>query len=126
MGALCLGAEVFDWRRFPNTRSFMAFIALTCSEDSTGLSELRGAITHAGNSHIRGQLCEAAWSYQHRLALGSTIARRQDGVHPGHRRPIVDGADPAMPTIRCPCGPQEREVGRGHRRRPRARRFPVG
>ena len=82
MGALCLGAEVFDWRRFPSARSFMSFTGLTCSENSTGLSEHRGAITRAGNSHIRGQLCEAAWAYQHRPALGATIRARQDGAHP--------------------------------------------
>jgi transposase len=82
MGALCLGAEVFDWRRFPTARTFMGFTGLTCSENSTGLSERRGAITRAGNSHIRGQLCEAAWSYQHRPALGSTIRGRQDGASP--------------------------------------------
>jgi transposase len=82
MGALCLGAEVFDWRRFPRARAFMSFTGLTCSEDSTGLSEHRGAITRAGNCHIRGQLCEAAWSYQHRAALGATIRGRQDGATP--------------------------------------------
>lgn len=82
MGALCLGAEVFDWHRFPTARSFMSFTGLTCSENSTGQSERRGAITRAGNSHIRGQLCEAAWAYQHRPALGATIRQRQDGVGP--------------------------------------------
>jgi transposase len=69
MGALCLGAEVFDWQRFPTARTFMGFTGLTCSENSTGLTQRRGVITRAGNSHIRGQLCEAAWSYQHRPAL---------------------------------------------------------
>ena len=82
MGALCLGAEVFDWQRFPTARTFMSFTGLTCSENSTGLSERRGAITKAGNSHIRGQLTEAAWAYQHRPALGATIQSRQDGAHP--------------------------------------------
>ena len=82
MGALCLGAEVFAWRRFPSARSFMGFTGLTCSENSTGLSEHRGAITRAGNSHIRAQLCEAAWSYQHRAALGPTIRGRQEAANP--------------------------------------------
>jgi transposase len=82
MGALCLGAEVFDWRRFPSARSFMGFTGLTCSENSSGLSEHRGAITRAGNSHIRGQLCEVAWTYQHRPSLGPTIRERQAGARP--------------------------------------------
>ena len=82
MGGLCLGAEVFDWRRFPGARAFMSFTGLTCSENSTGLSEHRGAITRAGNAHIRGQLCEAAWTYQHHPAIGTTIKARQAGVTP--------------------------------------------
>ena len=82
MGGLCLGAEVFDWRRFPTARAFMSFTGLTCSENSTGLTERRGAITRAGNSHIRAQLCEAAWSYQHHPGLGPTLRQRQAGAGP--------------------------------------------
>jgi transposase len=82
MGGLCLTAEVFDWRRFPAARSFMCFTGLVPSEDSTGLSEHRGNITHAGNRHIRAQLVEAAWAYQHRPHVGVTIAARHDGLPP--------------------------------------------
>jgi transposase len=82
IGALCLGAEVFDWRRFPTARASMGFTGLTCSENSTGLTERRGAITRAANSHIRGQLREAAWSDQHRPTLGPTIRQRHDGASP--------------------------------------------
>ena len=35
-----------------------------------------------GGAHIRGQLCEAAWSYEHRPAMGTTIKARQGGVSP--------------------------------------------
>jgi transposase len=49
MGGLCMAAEVFDWRRFPAARSFMSFTGLVPSENSTGLREHRGNITHAGN-----------------------------------------------------------------------------
>jgi transposase len=82
LGGLCLAAEVFDWRRFPRARPFMSFTGLTCSENSTGLSQHRGAITRAGNSHIRAQLCEAAWAYNHRPSLGPAIHARHDGVSP--------------------------------------------
>jgi transposase len=82
MGGLCLAAEVFDWRRFPRARPFMAFTGLTASEDSTGQSVHRGRITRAGNAHLRGQLCEAAWSYQHRPLVGLGIRGRQDGLSP--------------------------------------------
>ena len=80
MGGLCLGAEVFDWARFPKARSFMNFTGLTCSEHSSGLSTHRGWITRAGNSHVRGQLTEAAWSYNHVANVGHGLRERQDGV----------------------------------------------
>lgn len=82
MGGLCLAAEVFDWRRFPQARPFMAFTGLVPSEHSTGLSAHRGDITRAGNRHLRAQLVEAAWSYQHRPQVGATIAARHRGVEP--------------------------------------------
>lgn len=82
MGALCLGAEVFDWARFPRARQFMSFTGLTASEHSSGLSEHRGWITRAGNSHLRGQLCEAAWSYNHQAHIGPGLAARHEGVAP--------------------------------------------
>jgi transposase len=82
LGGLCLAAEVFDWRRFPRARPFMSFTGLIPSENSTGNTQLRGHITRAGNAHLRGQLCEAAWSYQHRPSVGAGIRQRQTGVSP--------------------------------------------
>ena len=55
IGALCLAAEVFDWRRFPKARPFMSFTGLVPGESSTGQTQRRGSITRSGNSHLRGQ-----------------------------------------------------------------------
>jgi transposase len=82
IGALCLAAEVFDWRRFPRARPFMSFTGLVPGENSTGLTQRRGSITRAGNAHLRGQLCEAAWAYQHSPNIGVGIKERQQGVPP--------------------------------------------
>jgi transposase len=82
IGALCLAAEVFDWRRFPRARAFMSFTGLVPSENSTGKAQHRGHITRAGNAHRRGQLCEAAWSYQHHPSVGAGIRQRQAGAPP--------------------------------------------
>ncbi len=82
IGGLCLAAEVFDWRRFPRARSFMSFTGLVPSEHSSGHSEHRGYITRAGNAHLRGQLCEAAWAYQHSPNVGPSLRLRQQGVAP--------------------------------------------
>jgi transposase len=82
LGALTLAAEVADWRRFATAHQFMGFCGLVPSEYSSGASVHRGRLTKAGNAHLRAQLVEAAWAYQHRPAVGVQIARRQQGLPP--------------------------------------------
>lgn len=82
LGALTIASEVGDWRRFPSARTFMGFTGLVPSEYSTGESVRRGHITKAGNAHLRTQLIESAWAYQHGPNLGAVIRRRQDGLDP--------------------------------------------
>lgn len=82
LGALCLQAEVCDWRRFSRASALMGFVGLVPSEYSSGASTHRGHITKAGNTHLRHQLVEAAWSYQHRPNVGPRIAKRHDGLPP--------------------------------------------
>jgi transposase len=66
LGALHLAAEVGDWRRFARASAFMGFCGLVPSEYSSGQVTHRGHITKAGNLHLRTQLVESAWAYQHR------------------------------------------------------------
>ena len=82
MGALGLQAEVCDWRRFGRAASLMGFVGLVPTEYSSGGSTHRGHLTKAGNAHVRAQLIEGAWQYQHRPYVGSVIAKRQEGVGP--------------------------------------------
>lgn len=82
LGGLTLAAEVGDWRRFPTAPMFMAFTGLVPTESSSGERTSRGGITHAGNTHLRTQLVESAWSYKARPAVGATITKRQHGLHP--------------------------------------------
>lgn len=81
-GALTIASEVGDWRRFPTARTFMGFTGLVPSEYSSGEAVRRGHITKAGNTHLRTQLIESAWSYQHRPNLGMTMRRRQQHLDP--------------------------------------------
>lgn len=60
----------------------MGFVGLVPSEYSSGGSTRRGHITKAGNAHLRTQLVESAWAYQHRPYVGSEIARRHEGLAP--------------------------------------------
>jgi transposase len=82
LGALHLAAEVGDWRRFARASAFMGFCGLVPSEYSSGLVTRRGHITKAGNLHLRTQLVESAWAYQHRPSVGAQLARRQQGLDP--------------------------------------------
>lgn len=78
LGALTLTAEVCDWRRFARATALMGFCGLVPSEYSSGERTKRGRITKSGNVHLRTQLVESAWAYQHRPAVGSTIKKRQE------------------------------------------------
>jgi len=70
LGALALASEVGDWRRFPGAAAFTGFCGLVPSEYSSGGSTRRGHVTKCGNEHLRTQLVESAWAYQHRPAVG--------------------------------------------------------
>jgi transposase len=82
LAALTIAGEVGDWRRFPAARAFMGFTGLVPSEYSSGHSVHRGHITKAGNAHLRTQLVESAWCYQHRPTVGVTLRRRQQQAGP--------------------------------------------
>jgi len=82
LGALTLSAEVCDWRRFGRATSLMGFCGLVPSEYSSGERKSRGRITKSGNLHLRTQLVESAWAYQHRPAVGATIKKRQERCGP--------------------------------------------
>jgi len=82
LGGLTLATEVCDWRRFPTAEMFMGFTGLIPSEASSGDRTHRGGITHAGNTHLRTQLVEAAWAYKSQPNVGPTMKRRHDGLDP--------------------------------------------
>ncbi len=82
MGALSLAAEVCDWRRFGRASAFMGFTGLVPSEYSSGGKTSRGRITKSGNLHLRTQLVESAWAYQHGPSVGVELRRRQECLPP--------------------------------------------
>ena len=82
LGGLTLASEVCDWARFPTAGMFMGFTGLVPSEHSSGERTSRGGITHAGNTHLRTQLVEAAWAYRSRAQVGAILRRRQEGLDP--------------------------------------------
>jgi transposase len=98
LGALTLAAEVGDWRRFAQASQFMGFCGLVPSEYSSGQRTAGGQLTKAGNAHLRAQLVESAWSYQHRPGVGTQIASRSRAWTPEWSR----GRGP--PSCACAAG----------------------
>lgn len=73
-------AELGDLRRFPSATKLMGYLGLAPSERSSGPRTVRGAITKAGNPHVRWKLVEAAWSGRHRPAMSVLLERRSKGL----------------------------------------------
>jgi transposase len=76
--AFALTVELGDWHRF-RPASLGPFLGLTPSENSSGKRRRQGAITKAGNSHVRRLLIEAAWHHRPPSRRSVTLERRRDG-----------------------------------------------
>lgn len=89
--AVCLVAELHDFRRFRSPRQLAAYVGLVPSENSSGERERRGPITKSGNRHVRRLLIEAAWHHRHRPALSAPLRARREG-QPARVLAIADRA----------------------------------
>jgi len=78
--AATLVAELGDLRRFAKPTKLMSYLGLTPSEYSSGSHTQRGAITKAGNSHVRRALIEAAWSARLTPKVSTHLKRRSSGL----------------------------------------------
>jgi transposase len=70
-------AELGELSRFEHPRQLMGYSGAVSREHSSGERIRRGAISKAGNAHLRRIVVEAAWAYRHRPAVGKTLAARQ-------------------------------------------------
>jgi transposase len=77
ISAVSIMAELEEVSRFGRARQLMGYSGAVSREDSSGERVRRGAISKAGNAHLRRIVVEAAWSYRHRHAIGKTLAVRQ-------------------------------------------------
>ncbi len=77
ISAVTLVAELGQISRFGHARQLMGYAGIVSREHSSGQSVRRGAISKAGNAHLRRIVTEAAWSYRHRPNIGATMAARQ-------------------------------------------------
>jgi transposase len=77
ISAVSIVAELGEISRFDKPRQLMGYSGAVSSEDSSGQRTQRGAITKAGNAHLRRIVVEAAWSYRYRPSIGPGLAARQ-------------------------------------------------
>jgi transposase len=75
--ATTLAIEVGNFSRFERASGLMSWSGVTPSEHSSGERRRLGAMTKAGNSHVRRVLFEAAWSYRHRPGKSVALRERQ-------------------------------------------------
>lgn len=80
VSAATIVAEVGPLSRFTRPKQLMGYSGMVSSEDSTGDSVRRGAITKTGNAHLRRIVGEAAWAYQYRPAMSPALKKRQEGL----------------------------------------------
>lgn len=80
LSAATIVAEVGPPSRFARPKQLMGYSGLVSSENSTGNSVRRGAITKTGNAHLRRVLGEAAWAYQRRPSMYRALEKRQQGL----------------------------------------------
>jgi transposase len=75
-------AEVGQLSRFEHPRQLMGYSGAVPSEYTTGGKERKGAITKAGNAHLRRVLVEACWAYRRGPQKTGDLRRRQEGLAP--------------------------------------------
>ena len=77
LSAVSIVAELGVLSRFEHPRQLMGYSGVVSRERSSGERIRRGAISKAGNAHLRRIVVEAAWAYRHRPSVGKTLAVRQ-------------------------------------------------
>ena len=77
VSAVSIVAELGEISRFAKPRQLMGYSGAVSRESSSGERTQRGAISKAGNAHLRRIVVEAAWSYRYRPNIGAGLAARQ-------------------------------------------------
>jgi transposase len=80
--ALGIVVEVGSLDRFASASKFMSYVGLVPSEHSSGGDRKQGAITRAGNKHLRRLLVEAAWNNRSRPSVSRSLVQRHAGQDP--------------------------------------------
>lgn len=82
LSAATIAAEAGSISRFTRAKQLMGYGGIVSSKDSSGERTRRGAITKAGNAHLRRIVVETAWSYRYKPSLSKRLCERQKGLPP--------------------------------------------
>lgn len=66
--------------RFESARKLMGYSGVFPNENSSGTGIRKGAITKAGNAHLRRIVMESAWCYRHLPRVGEKLRKRHQGI----------------------------------------------
>jgi transposase len=82
ISAVTLAAELGNdiSSRFETARKLMGYSGAFPSENSSGKRIRKGAITKAGNAHLRRIVVESAWCYRHLPRVGEKLRKRHEGI----------------------------------------------
>ncbi len=80
VASVTIVAELGELSRFARAKQLMGYGGIVASEHSSGECTRRGGITKTGNAHLRRVVVEAAWTYRHRPAVGTSLRKRQEKV----------------------------------------------
>jgi transposase len=79
VSAVTIVAELGEISRFARAWQLMGYSGAVPREHSSGPRIRRGAISNAGNAHLRRVVIESAWGYRHRPSIGRILVTRQRG-----------------------------------------------
>jgi len=113
LSAAGLCAEVGDFKRF-GPKQLSGFLGVVPTEHTSDTKRRQGSITKAGSVHARRLLVEAAHHYRHQPAIGTAVARRQEGQDPRGDRDRLARPTPTAPALAGPrrTAPQARRCRR--------------
>ena len=80
VASVTIVAELGELSRFARAKQLMGYGGIVASEHSSGECTRRRGITKTGNAHLRRVVVEAAWTYRHRPAVGTSLRKRQEKV----------------------------------------------
>jgi len=78
--AIGVTLEVGNFSRFPSPSQLMKYAGMISSEYSSGATRRQGAITKAGNKHLRTLMIESGWSYRYMPGLNSRMKKCENEI----------------------------------------------